>query len=282
MQKFDWLPFNRPDKLRLREAKESYHTVLQSVAVIGRRFLHESENDDNATLDWVPGLTRLAGKWVQAKTTFRASLSFVDFSIYLVDEKINTVASFSLDGKSQLELLVWLEEQVGKLGLDASGLKLKFPYELPAYFQASTDSFKNPAWGAELSKYFHNSFVALRDLAANFKYETSTITIWPHHFDQAMTIKIKDTGDPETDTTLLAGMSPGDSEFDQPYLYMSAWPHIDISSQKELKDGARWHEEDWTGAVLLSEDFAGKASQRDVVNLFYQDVGKKIIAAMLS
>lgn len=284
MQQFDWREFNKKTNTNdLIDVKEQLHLVLQTVAAIGRKFLDPSEGDENATLSWVPGLTRLAGRWVKGNITFRASLSFKDFGIYLVDEKINVISSFDIRGKSQTQLLIWLEEQVGKLDLDASGLTLNLPYQLPEYsFDKGSPYSANLLLCSELAKYYHNSYISIRELLNKLNLGVFDIITWPHHFDQAVTIIIKETGDPETNSTVSVGFSPGDEEFDQPYFYVNSWPHINTTKFRPLKNNAVWHEESWTGAVLTANNVINSNNQKQIIDDFYYEVYSVLVSDLQS
>lgn len=278
MLQFDWKAFDGdigPKSLFTTRAQT--HRAIQAIAAVGRKFLAQSDNDENASLSWVPGLSRLAGKWVSGNIVFRASLSFEDFVVYLVDEKINVIASFSLIGKTQNQLLIWLEEQIGKLGLDATDLTLNLPYKIQEYkFDKNTQYSVDPKNLVELSKYFLNSYISIRELAKKRQKEDAQIITWPHHFDQALQMLIKDTGDAETNSVVSLGMSPGDEEFDQPYFYVNSWPHVDTSKFEDLPDGAIWHEGSWTGGVLLAEHVTKEKKQKEIIDRFYSAVSSKL------
>lgn len=283
MQRFDWRVFDEVDFVKLNNCKSQCHIALQSVAAIGRKFLQSLESDENATLSWIPGLTRLSGKWVEGSSTFRVSLSFEAFRIYLVDEKVNTISVFDLNGQNQNQLLVWLEEQVGKLQLGAGNLTLNLPYIIPDYGMTNADAFSaDTAVTSELAKYFHNSFISIRDVVNNKGFSDFEIKTWPHHFDQACSITIKDTGDIETNSTVSFGMSPGDEEFAQPYFYVNSWPHIETSKFGVLNNGAVWHEGSWTGAILMAENVINAKDQKAVLDSFYESVSSKIIQQLES
>ncbi|MEO9475386.1 MAG: DUF5996 family protein [Cyclobacteriaceae bacterium] len=285
MQQIDWRHFESlefPNE-ELNLAKEQAHQAVQPVSAVARKFLPEVPNDANATLAWVPGFTRLAGHWVTGVRSFRASFSFLDFNIYLVDEKVNTISQIQLLGKSQNQLLIWLEEQIGKLELDASGLTMNLPYDLPDYDSKGTSVFSaEQQMVLELSKYYHNTYVVLKEVCKSMGLEDFTIQIWPHHFDLAVSIIVKDTGDPETDSTVSLGMSPGDEELNEPYFYVNTWPHVKTTDLPKLASGAKWHEESWTGAVLAASQVVNQPDQKEIVSRFFETVSEILIAELKS
>ncbi|MFT6866944.1 MAG: hypothetical protein ACJA08_001782 [Cyclobacteriaceae bacterium] len=283
MQQFEWRDLGQVDYNELGQTKNQVHQAIQLVAAVGRKFREVSPNDDNATLSWIPGLTRLAGKWVQGNKTFRTSLGLIDFCIYIVDEKVNTISKFSLNGKNQTQVLLWMEEQIGKLDLDASDLTLHLPYSIPSYGTQDGEPFLvDLKMSNELSKYYHNTFICLRDLYKKTEGDNPDINIWPHHFDEAMTIIVKDTGDDETNSTVMLGMSPGDNEFNRPYFYVNTWPHVDTSKLGSSPTGAFWHEQLWTGTVLPVEEVLAAENQKSMIDTFYERASHVLIQALKS
>ncbi|VXD18455.1 hypothetical protein [Marinoscillum sp. 108] len=277
MQTFEWRSLQKTDPDHLRAAREQLHQAIQNVAAVGRKFSPKSRYDEYAVLTWVPGLSRLAGQWVSGSVTFRSSLSLESFTIYLVDQKVNVLGSYPVEGQTQLQMMIWLEEQIGKLGLNAANLTMNLPYELPEYPTQSGEPFhmQYPAAALELAKYYHNSYVSLREIKVRMGVENN-IQVWPHHFDQALEVVLKNSGDPETDTHILLGMSPGDHLFGSPYFYVSTWPFTDTSQCGRLSNNAIWVSEEWTGAVLFSKHlFDG--DQKAILDLFYEEASAQLI-----
>ena len=151
----------------------------------------------------------MAGQWVEGDISFRSSIEPSAFKIFLVDRKVQVISSFDLSGMSYRQLMLWLEEQIGKLGLKASNLTMNLPYTLPENVKKAGDPFEldHPDIVDELARYFHNTYVSLRKVKEARKIEDA-INIWPHHFDMALDMVLKDTGDPETNTKIAFGMSP--------------------------------------------------------------------------
>ncbi len=255
MLSLDWRPFRKIEISRIANARAQFHVAIQNVSAVGRRFLGDSKSDRNANLFWIPGLSRMAGHWVEGNIIFRSSISLEDFKLYLVDDRVNTISGFEVKGSNHRKIMLWLEEQIGKLGLSASELALKLPYKLRDYPQlngAPFDLDDNEAMD-ELGRYYHNSFLVLRSLRTKLDWKNE-IQIWPHHFDLAVSVILKDSGDPETDTSITMGMMPGDNDDDNPYFYVSTWPHVHTSKLNPLNAPGKWIEEDWTGAILTIDE----------------------------
>lgn len=279
MQPFDWKSFVPSDTDELIEARLQLHHAIQNVAAVGRHFSPASSNDLQATLVWVPGLGRMAGRWVSGDIDFRSSISPEEFSVYLVDTKVQTIGSIDLEGQTHREILIWLEEQIGKLGLDASNLAMKLPYDLPEFPTQNGKPFhiKTKRGLTELAKCYHNAYVMLRKMREDLGAEGQEILIWPHHFDMALDVIIKDSGDPDTTTKISLGMSPGDEHFERPYFYVNSWPHTDTAQCTKLSGNALWYSDDWTGAVLPLRYVLEAADQQGSVHAFYQEASDQLV-----
>ncbi|UXP33063.1 hypothetical protein N6H18_03710 [Reichenbachiella agarivorans] len=248
----NWQRFIYPSLEDIKQAREQSHQAIQNVAAVGRSFLPPSPSDESANLEWDAKLQRLVGRWVDADITFRSSISIHEFIVYLVDEQFETISSISMQDSRQRDVMVWLEQQLGKLGADFSKINLHYPYDLPVYPTASGEAFGvvNPLASHELSRLYHNSVLAITEVLSK-EEKVSEIKCWPHHFDIAGSIILLDTGDPDTSKKISIGMSPGDEHYDEPYFYVAPWPY----PVKELPDISatlgHWHSNNWIGAVLL-------------------------------
>jgi len=252
-----WKPLVFPDKEDMISARHQFHQAIQNVGSVGRSFLPEQPGDINANLDWDSKLQRLAGRWIDKDIHFRSSFSLSEFSVYLVDELFHTISSFPLQGKKQVDVMVWLEEQIDMLGLNSSDLSLSLPYEIPEYPTAKREAFniEGEAAGREFEALFHNTDWLLKEITADME-GASKVKCWPHHFDIASLITLVDTGDPETSKSINIGMSPGDSNYDEPYFYISPWPYPVEELPDITETGGFWHEHNWVGAILRSSDIS--------------------------
>ncbi|WP_258102953.1 hypothetical protein [Marinoscillum sp. MHG1-6] len=285
MNQSDWTDFTPLDLAVFNSTRDQFHHAIQFVSAVGRKFSNEGVNETAAVLTWVPGLKRLASNWVEGKMLFRASISFEDFSIYLVDGKVNTISSLCLQEQTQSQILLWLEEQIGKLELDASDLTMNLPYQLPDFptFQKAPFSI-DQAQMKELSKYFHNTYLTLKDLGDHhLGLEDVTIRSWPKRFDQAMTILVKETGESETNSNLVTGVSIRSEAIKEPFFYIRSKPHVDIHSLPDLEPGMEWYENDiWTGAILRSSALLRSKSQHEFLGNFYQTASDILIERLKS
>lgn len=246
-----WQRLNFPSVEDINQAREQCHQAIQNVAAVGRSFLPTDDGDKNANLAWDINLQRLVGHWVKGDVVFRSSISIHDFIVYLVDDNFKTISAISMQDATQTDVMVWLEQQMGQLGVDFSKLDLAHPYEIPLYPTAKGKPFHvdNMKACQELSRLYHNTNLILEDVLKE-EEKSTPINCWPHHFDIAGSIILLDTGDPQTSRQIGVGLSPGDEHYNEPYFYVSPWPY----PTKELPDIeytlGHWHENNWIGTVL--------------------------------
>jgi hypothetical protein len=75
------------------------------------------------------------------------------------------------------------------------------------------------------------------------------VQLWPEHFDLAMVL-----GDVSAGARASYGLSPGDEQHPEPYVYVGPWV--------EPEPGELWQATGFTGAELAYADLAAAADQR--------------------
>ena len=167
----NWQPIKKFEIGNLQKAREHMHEAIQLVALVGRGFLPDSKEDDNATLEWLPDFEVFAGHWVGDHKKFRAALDLEDLRYFILDQAHNEYASINLAGKSQFEAFNWIRLKFFELRFKISVLSQKLPYVIPEfkynYFKTdySTSAYKT------LSELFGNAHMVLQ------RMESSTFNI---------------------------------------------------------------------------------------------------------
>jgi hypothetical protein len=265
----DWFPLTKPDLETFERVKAHYHVAIQSVASVGRIFLSESKA---YMLFWTPNLWRLAGKWVGEPgehTVFRASISFEDFCLYLVNEKIEIIDRYPLEGKSPKKVMLWMEEQVANFGLSFTHLSNDIPFDIPdERFKKKGFEALSPEETRLLGAQLHDAYLVLNEMRSNYK-STSEVMLDPKYFHQVLNILLKDSGDADTSTYVQAGYSPGDQEIQEPYFFVTSWPYTDSPRNIQgISEMAQWHANEWAGLVLPLSSIYDQAHQKDKIRDF--------------
>ena len=118
--------------------------------------------------------------------------------------------------------------------------------------------------------------------------ETGPVQIFPHHMDVSMNwfsgrlVPDVDPADEENaDEQINFGFVTGDDSISDAYFYTTAYPLPDNWSDLVLPEGAYWHTEGWTGAILPYAAVAASGQPNDLL-LEYMRVlqihGKELMA----
>ncbi len=282
--KYDWFNIEPVDLDDFRDLRDQYHHAIQNVGAVGRMYLGQTEGDSNASLSWVPGLWRLVGKWIDGIETFRSSISFHDFTIYLVNKKVKTLASLSLGGKTQNQILVWLEEQIINLNLSSSHLQMNLPYRLPDFRTAKKGekfSDVDPHLCEIMGGHFHNAFFLFSKMKEVYR-NTTDIVIHPREFTITMQIILKQTDEAATNTYMEVGFNPGDEFYGEPYFFVKSWPNIPESKFTPMKTRGIWHDDDWVGAVYLTRNLWDSDDQESTTAYFFEEATSQIRKLLLT
>ena len=146
--------------------------------------------------------------------------------------------------------------------LDAAGIGLE-PDLLAAF-----DSDETLPYDIEAVRRFHQVInwvdTAFKTFKGGLREETSPVQIFPHHMDLAMNwfsgrlVPGIDPADEENaDEQMNFGFVTGDGSIPDAYFYATAYPAPDGWTDLALPEGAYWHTEGWTGAVLPYRGSAG-------------------------
>ena len=269
--RYHWDQLSLIDLEAFHEMKIQIHLALHNVALVGHHYSIAKAGLIPHALYWIPGLWRIAGTWVTGAKTFRSSLSLNSFELYIVDQKLNTLAQFSLSKKKFSQAMLWLEEQIGLLDLGHRALSMVLPHELDLFKNSHQYPFENIAL-PELKIFgscYHNSFIVMQ----NFQklYQTSQIIIWPDQLKQSIDIILKDTGQATLDTKITLGYSPGDQDINEPYFYVNSWPHAELSKLQAPPPESYWFNDVWIGAILPLNVLSKHQEQQEFLFQFYKE-----------
>ncbi|MEM9201461.1 MAG: hypothetical protein AAGC53_07365, partial [Actinomycetota bacterium] len=124
----------------------------------------------------------------------------------------------------------------------------------------------NPATGAFLGEWFGLAWAVIEELRLTpGAHDPERTQLWPGHFDPAIAM-----GDPDTNGRATYGMSPGDHNHDEPYLYVGAWGDVDRSDPY-------WNETTFNGASMTFADLAAADSPYDAALTFFRAGYEKLV-----
>ena len=251
-----WRPLGAVLPTQLADARVQLHFAAQLVSAPGTSLLPHQSDYSETNLGWDSELSVLTGRAVGADSLV-AALVFESLELAVLKGG-GEHASQALAGSGIGRGLDWLSERLG--AKDA----LRLPeHEPPAHPLADGAPFTEAHHDAraELAAWFANATDAVRG-AVQQEPSSSPVRCWPHHFDVASLITLDSGADAEEARSIGVGFSPGDPSYAQPYFYVTPWPYPAPGSLPPLSSGARWHEEGWTGAVLLGESIVAQRHER--------------------
>ena len=282
----NWKNLGNLDPVSLVNSRHQLHQAVQLVAAVGRNYHLPEKGDPFGTVKWLPDINGLAGWAVDTSSgKIKCALNFDNFTLQFLVDGIPE-QSISLDGKLDQTILQEMQNALDSLGLNGSKLDFNNPYKIPEYKIGQSQGYaSNRKEFKEFSKYFVNANAVLQALAANFE-GASDVECWPHHFDIATLIKLSDTADPETSSSIGVGLSPGDESYQEPYFYISPWPYpgLNIKRLPKLSVG-HWHTEGFVAAVLTGTTLVQEGrgnNQINAVSKFLEegmDQAKKLTAS---
>jgi hypothetical protein len=232
----------------LSQARLQLHWAAQLVSAPGASSLPAAEDYSQTNLGWDAELGLLTGRNV-GSASVQAALAFEGLELLVLDGGRER-SSMRLAGHTLQQALTWLGQEIS-----VEGEALALPvHEMPPYTVGEGGVFSDAGTEAraELSAWFANSFGLIRDAVADYP-DAAPVRCWPHHFDVASLLTLHSGVGAEEARSIGVGFSPGDGSYDQPYFYVTPWPYPDADGLPLLADGAHWHTEGWTGAVLTGE-----------------------------
>ncbi len=242
-----WTELPVTDDVSLEAARTQCHYAIQWLGRLGRVAAVAAPDDSHTSMQWDPNRNAL----VTQGGDLNLSFSFRDFSLTFKHEDVSD--RFSLEGKSESDIRVWLGSHLDQSGLNPAGLDEALPYELPVSLLTSGSTYDGTSAQAGLV-YLHGLY---RNTAALLRSITQAdaralpIRCWPHHFDMAILIAVDEQVD-EAARSVGIGMSPGDDNYPMPYFYVTPWPYPDAAHLPPLPEPGHWHTDGWVGAILMA------------------------------
>ena len=250
-----WKPTGSIDPCALVDARVQLHWAAQAVAGVGRTLHVRRADDSHTSFTWSATLDALVQEPFEGVTS---GLRLRDLTLLAIG---STASKLSLTGRTLDDAFAFFEAQFG-MTLQRPNVDLP---DHPVSHGATFDADERHL--AELARYYNNAARVLSDVVRTDS-QAGPVRCWPHHFDLATLITLSGHG--EEARTIGVGLSPGDAGSNEPYYYVTPWPHPDASRLGSLSLG-RWNTVGWTGAVLSASSFANVERQEELVRSFILD-----------
>ena len=238
----------------LAPTRDIAHRAVQHLTCAARANLDAAPDDSHSNLGWASERQAFMSHSINE---YAIGLTLSPLALFVTkgDKEID---SLPLAGKSDDAVGGWIDGQLLENGLKPAS-SVSLPYELPTEVAAvehyAEDTGDDKRF-AVLAAWFHVVSESLTTFAnANSAIEPgpSPVRCWPHHFDIATYVAME-TGDPETARGIGVGMSPGDTGYNEPYLYINPWPYLDAGSLPEAVTPGHWHTEGYVGMIATASE----------------------------
>lgn len=263
-----WEKLGDPSPDSLVDARLQLHHAARIASSVGFTFVEPAKDGSHTNLEWVDSLGALASKPVAGDPSFHAALDVAGLRLLLIsgEDRRTILGFFDLDGQTVEAAYAWLESAVERFaGSKLSKGIVRSPNPVPAHPVAGGQSFSfaAPEAFAELRRWFANSDRLCRKIEAETP-QASPVRCWPHHCDMATLIEFQPAQGRDSGRSIGVGMTPGDEDYSEPYLYVTPWPYPHDPPLPPLAGEGRWHSEGWLGAVLTGPNLvaAGGADEQ--------------------
>jgi len=256
------------DFARLREARLQAHYAAQWLARAARAYLAPQDDDSHTNLGWNDYSKALATHSIGA---WRLALKVSPFALAMVDDGASPPTLASLAGLNDKAVREWLGNEVAARGLDASRLDLPAPYDLPQHAIAEGGRYGGDLEDAfaDLAEWFAVGERAISTVRADLVARGLAAPeprCWPHHFDLATLTSF--AGAAGLTAYVGAGLSPGDTFYEEPYFYVSLYPRPPIAGLAALPPIGHWHDKEFTGAVAPASKIVAAEDPEGAIELF--------------
>lgn len=277
-----WQELGTCDDLELlKKARVQAQWAAQVASAVGSTLLRPLKDFSHTNLEWLEDRRMLAGQPTDDASRVRGALHVGEMRLALIDKNGSVFDELDLDGISLDDARKWMEGMVGK-ARDKDSVDLKLPeHELPA-FPGKGQKFEyiDETAHKEIARWFNDANKVLQVVFRN-EDDANPVRTWPHHFDMACLVTIDDYDDPRA-RSINVGMSPGDDNIDEPYLYVTPWPKPEDPELPPIAEGM-WHREGFFAAVLpMSKLRPGADAQLQQVTNFLDlamEASKKMLNA---
>lgn len=244
------MPQQQPP-LRLSDWKPTRDTLHQYARILGRlrgRYMPKSKHWWHITLGVsARGLTT---------TPFPINGQNLELTLDLITHQLAITSSDGWDATWPLagQNAAGLCNRINAT-LAAAGIGLE--QDLLAAFDDEADRPWDIAAIARYRQAINRVDATFKTFKGELREETSPVQLFPHHLDLAMNwfsgrlVPGVDPADEErADEQMNFGFVTGDGSIPDAYFYVTAYPPPDLWTDLALPEGAYWHTEGWTGAVL--------------------------------
>lgn len=261
----DWQNLGSVSPGLLLDTRLELHWAVQLIGTVPLAVLEATPDFSHANLGWIANQATFVTRQIGSSPSVRLGLALREFALTILDAEDRVMDDLSLGGTTLEEGYGWIVEMMDRHGIsDLDPDQLPRPDDtFPDHAVSGGAAFTggDPAARAELARWYDNALLVFSEIVRDTE-AASPVRTWPHHFDIATVITLEAAPDPEKTRSMGIGMSPGDSSYGEPYLYVTPWPYPDDSEVPSMNGNGAWHTEGWIGAVLTGSRLMEGAADR--------------------
>jgi hypothetical protein len=181
-----------------------------------------------------------------------------------------------LNGKMKESVRNELTIHLKSSGLDGAAFKPITQFSIPRHPVDDGAAFEKPDHEALVSwsRWRSNAQYLLEAVASEFS-ASSTIRVWPHHFDTGLYIPIQQAADGKDIQSLGLGLAIPDGDVQEPYFYLNHWcqePPEYPTAVPSIRWGY-WHTDGWKGFMLPGSTIFMRpdTEQENMVREFFRE-----------
>ena len=265
----EWLRLGALAPTALGAAREALHHAVQIVAAAGETFVAHEDDTSHTALVWMEGHGALAGRELAGRYPCRLAVRVRDLTLLLVDRQGAPHAGLALETRTPAEASLWAAAALRDYTHGEHAHALVHPgFEIPG----RVTRFAAPSAAlAELARWTANADAEIGAFALRTPGSGPALC-WPHHFDLATLVRL------EPPRTLGVGLSPGDADIGEPYVYVN---HAPAQASRALPplDAGEWHTAGWLGAVLRGSALVAAGDARAQQALWRRFVASAVAAS---
>lgn len=250
-----WIGLAAVQPSALADATLELHWATQILAAAGQTFAEPQEDDSHRAMVWDGRLRGFLGAPFADGYPFRLGLRVEDLTLQIIDRTDAALGELALGGLTLEDGYVWLRTGLSQY-MGGTGPVIERPDFAPPEHPAgegSRFSEDNSAERAALAALYGGAAALLDELTAATP-GSSPVRCWPHHFDIATLVRVRDAQGEDPARTVGVGMAPMGGTYEGWYWYVTPWPYPPPEALPALRPPASWHTEGWTGAVLRGSD----------------------------
>ncbi|MDX2303141.1 MAG: hypothetical protein NW226_10090 [Microscillaceae bacterium] len=230
------------------QTDQQIHWLCQIIAKANRSYVPKKEDDSHTNLFFDVLGNRIIGRWIKTSSgKIILSLNLENLRLEWLGDHLQVLQSVASVGKSDLEIIRELTQEVQKRGLQPADFSEKLHFEITEYPFSQTPVQFIPQEHIQVWKHWRQLANEACLWVLGYLQADGEIRIWPHHFDTGIYVPANDR------VSIGFGWAMEDSLAGAPYFYVAGYApqgSLDYQELPELQTGKWETGGHFKGAIL--------------------------------